>query len=520
MIVLIGFMGAGKSTVGRMLADELGLPFVDTDEVIERSEGRAVQEIFEQDGEGRFRTLEKEAVTHALGGPDAVVAVGGGAIHDPTTRAALEWHTVIHLDVSYPEAMRRVGQDPGRPLLHFADPKALFDERAPVYERVARHVIDTTGVAPEEAASKIVAAAGLQRESGPTQIKVDLGTRSYPILIGSDIARDIAELVDVSGSQHVFVVTHSHLAAAAKPLIDSLGTTGADVSVLNVDEGEASKGLGVAGDLFEEFARRRAHRSDLVVTFGGGVVCDLGGFVASTYHRGIPVVHVPTTLLAQVDAAVGGKTAVNLSVGKNLVGTIHQPIAVICDVSLLRSLPDEEIRSGLAEVIKYGLISDPALLEAVSGDALAVFERDEDVLAALVRRSVAIKAAVVSSDENETGRREILNYGHTFGHALEHVMRIRHGEAISVGMMAAAHLAVELGMLDHTAVERHRGPLVAVGLPTTAPLDIAKTLDALKQDKKHRGNLRFVLLDAIGSARIGIEATEEQITAALRSVSG
>ena len=520
MIVLIGFMGAGKSTVGRMLGDELGLVFVDTDEVIEHAEGRTVQEIFEHEGEGQFRTLEKEAVTRSLGGPDAVVAVGGGAIHDPTTRAALEWHTVIHLDVTYPEAMRRVGQDPGRPLLHFADPKALFDEREPVYERVARHVIDTTGVAPEEAVSMIVASAVLRRVGGPAQINVDLGPRSYPVLIGSDIARDMAELVDISGSQQVFVITHSHLAAAAKPLIDSLGTSGADVSVLVVDEGEASKGLGVAGDLLEELARRRAHRSDLVVTFGGGVVCDLGGFVASTYHRGLPVAHVPTTLLAQVDAAVGGKTAVNLRAGKNLVGTIHQPIAVVCDVSLLRSLPEEEIRSGLAEVIKYGLILDPSLPDIVMGKASEVFDRDEDVLALLVRRSVAIKAAVVSSDEKEEGRREILNYGHTFGHAIEHVTGMRHGEAISLGMVAAAHLGVAVGMLGDDGVDRHRVPLETVGLPTSVPVDIPRTLDALKQDKKHRGNLRFVLLEAIGSARIGIEATDEQITAALRSVSG
>lgn len=518
MIVLIGFMGAGKTTVGRLLAEKVGLPFVDTDEVIERAEGRKVKMIFEQDGESRFRTLEKEAVARALEGPESVVSVGGGAINDPSTRAALEWHTVVLLDVPYPEAMRRVGQDPGRPLLHFADPRALFDERKTVYERLAKHVIDTNGAALEEVVGQIVEATGLQRATGPAQVQVNLGPRSYPIFVGRDISRDAAELVDLRGSQQAFVITHPHLAAAAKPLIDSLGAGGVDVAILTVDEGEASKGFDVAGDLLEELARRRAHRSDVVVAFGGGVVCDLSGFVASTYHRGMPVLHVPTTLLAQVDAAVGGKTALNLPLGKNLVGTIHQPIAVVCDVALLRSLPEEEVRSGLAEVIKYGLISDASLLDVVARDVTALFARDEDVLLTLVRRSVAIKAAVVSSDEREEGRREILNYGHTFGHAIEHVTGMRHGEAISVGMMAAAHLAVAVGMLGDDAVDRHRTPLEAVGLPTAAVLDIPKTLAALKQDKKHRGSLRFVLLEAIGSARTGVEATDEQIRAALRSV--
>lgn len=520
MIVLIGFMGAGKTTVGRILARELSLPFVDTDEVIERAEGRSVAEIFAEDGEARFRTLERETVAALLEGNEAVVALGGGAITDPLTCGALGWHTVVHLDVDYQDAMRRIGHDPGRPLLHLSDPKALFEERRPVYGRLATHTITTTGLSPQEVAERVLAETSAQPiASSERNVIVDLGDRSYPVVIGADLSSDATELFDLSGGGAAFVVTHPHLAAAAKPLIDSLASTGMSVHLATVDEGETSKSLGVAERLFGEMAGLGMNRSDLVVGFGGGVVCDLAGFVASTYHRGMRVLHVPTTLLAQVDAAIGGKTGVNLSAGKNLVGSIHQPIGVLCDVAFLGTLGDEDLRSGLAEVIKYGFISDPSLLEVVVDERPRIQAREEEILMRIVRRSAAIKASVVSGDERETGRREILNYGHTFGHAIEHLTGMRHGEAIAVGMMAAAHLAVDLGMLEARAVTEHSEPLVASGLPVEATLDIDETLEVLKRDKKHRGNLRFVLLDAIGSPRTGIEASDEQVRSALRSVS-
>jgi 3-dehydroquinate synthase/shikimate kinase/3-dehydroquinate synthase len=518
VIVLVGFMGAGKTTIGRSLADELGLPFVDTDAAIENADGRPVKEIFESDGEGHFRSVERDVVARILGGPESVVSVGGGAIHDPSTCAALEWHDVIYLDVSYPEAMRRVGQDPGRPMLHFADPRALFDERRPIYTRLARHQIDTTGASPEEVVQMVIHAAALKRADEPAPVMVELGDRSYPVLVGRDISRDVGQLMDATGAAQGFLITHPHLAAAAKPAIDSFVSAGVRVTTLFVDEGETTKSFEIAVRILEDIAAAKAHRSDLVICFGGGVVCDLGGFIASTYHRGMRVVHIPTTLLAQVDAAVGGKTALNLPVGKNLVGTFHQPAAVVCDVALLRSLPDEEIRSGMAEVLKYGFISDPSLLDLATSEVGKVFDRDEELFEKLVRRSVAIKAAIVSSDEREKGRREILNYGHTFGHAIEHVTGVRHGEAISIGMMAAAHVAVDVGLLDETAIERHRAALKAFGLPVSIDMDVSAVLAALGQDKKHRAGLRFVLLEKIGAARAGVEVEIDKVEAALRSV--
>jgi 3-dehydroquinate synthase len=403
-------------------------------------------------------------------------------------------------------------------LLHAADPRALYDDRRAIYSRLATHEVDTGGRSPEEVVEAVMAATGLRTSEQQPAVRVGLGDRSYPVVVGRDVSSDVAAQVVLDGCERAFIITHPALTDPAKPIADSFASRGIETEILLVDEGETSKSLAVAERLLEEVADRNAHRRDVVVGFGGGVVCDLAGFVASIYHRGMRVVHVPTTLLAQVDAAVGGKTAVNLSHGKNLVGTIHQPLAVVCDVSLLRSLPDEEVRSGLAEVVKYGLIADPDLLATVSARAPELLARDEEKLLAIVRRSVAIKAAVVSTDERDQGRREILNYGHTFGHAIEHVMGLRHGEAISIGMMAAANLAIARGLLDGSGLDVHRETLQAVGLPIAARLDEPAVLEALKHDKKHVGGVRFVLLEAIGSARTGIEATDEEIAAALRKV--
>jgi 3-dehydroquinate synthase len=286
-----------------------------------------------------------------------------------------------------------------------------------------------------------------------------------------------------------------------------------------VPEGEVAKSLGTAETLYAALGDADAHRGDLVVSFGGGVVCDVAGFVASTYNRGMPVAHVPTSVTAQVDAAIGGKTAVNLPHGKNLVGTFHQPVAVLCDVALLRALPDDELRSGLAEVCKYGFIADPSLLDLLQQQTNALFARDEDVLVEVVTRSAAIKAEIVSADERETtGRRAHLNYGHTFAHAIEKTTGfgvVRHGEAVSLGMMAAAYLARELDRIDEAAVSVHRRVLGSLRLPVTAKLDVDALEAAWKRDKKYRGGIRFVLLERIGRPESGVEAPRDAVQRAI-----
>lgn len=519
MIVLIGFMGAGKTTVGGLIADKTGLPFVDVDSMIEARAGAGVQEIFAAHGEAHFRALERDAVDAVLEGPDAVVALGGGALGDPATCVALEWHDVVHLEVSYGEAMRRIGRDPGRPMLAIEDPRALFEGRRSAYERVARHSVVTDDRSPEEVAGMVLATLGLSGDEQRGPVDVRLGSRSYKVHVGPGAARELGSSFEAPHATKAFVVTHPGLTESAGTTVGSLADRGLEVTVLTVDEGEASKDLVVAGRLLEQLAEAGATRHDVVVSFGGGVVSDLAGFVASVYHRGMRVVHVPTSLLAQVDASVGGKTAVNLESGKNLVGTIHQPLVVVCDTSLLKTLPDAELRAGMAEVIKMALITGQRAVDAVIEAMPAALARDEDALTEIVRDAVVAKAAVVAADERDDGLREILNYGHTFGHAVEHVTRVRHGEAVSIGMMAAGHLAVSLGMLGEGVVDLQRNMIEMAGLPVAASFDLGAVRSALRRDKKNRDEVRFVLLSDVGAPKRGVSAPEDLVARALSRVS-
>lgn len=520
MIVLVGFMGAGKTTVGRLLAAHRGSAFVDTDDLIAARAGASIEDIFATAGEGAFRELEREVVAEVLAGPDAVVALGGGALGDPATCAALEWTTVVHLSVSFAEAMRRVAGGSGRPLLA-GDPKELFEERRVTYERVGTVRVDTDGKTPEEVAAEIARAAGIDLgdEDAPQRIPVPLGARSYEVIVGRGLLTRVAGFVPpLPDAAKAMVVSHTSLEPIASEVASSLEARGLAVATEHVPEGEASKDLDQAAALYRALAAHGMHRDDLVVGVGGGVVTDLAGFVASTYHRGVPVVFVPTTLVGQVDAAIGGKTAVNLEAGKNLVGTFHQPRAVVCDVDVLFGLEDAELRSGLAEIVKYGFVSDPSLLEVLEHKAHDVLARDPALLAELVARSVRIKAAIVAADETDRGGRAALNYGHTFAHAIERAAgygALRHGEAVALGMVAAAHLARELGLAADDLVDLHVRVLDAVGLPVGGGFEMDALEAAWAHDKKYRGGVRFVLLRGPGRVATGVEAPRESIAAAL-----
>lgn len=529
MIVLVGFMGAGKSSVGSLIAARLGRPFVDTDAVVEKRAGASIDRIFVEGGEPAFRAFERDVVAEALAGPDGVIALGGGALADPATVAALEWATVVHLDVSFGEALKRIGSSV-RPMLKTGDPKALFDARAAVYRRVAEVIVTTDGRPPEEVAdavvARIVSGEGDVRprskatDSGLRTIDVDLPDGAYQVLVGAGIATKLHEfLPSLPDAEKAFVVTHPSLESLAAPVLDALSARGLAIEVVTVPEGESSKSLAAVESLYERLADAAAHRADPVVSVGGGVVCDLAGFVASTYNRGLPLIHVPTSLLAQVDAAIGGKTGVNLPHGKNLVGTFYQPLAVYCDVDMLRTVPDAEFTSGLAEVIKHGLIADPDLLEVVERDAGALAARDADLLVEVVARSVGVKAGIVAADEREQSGRAHLNYGHTFAHALEQTAGfsgLRHGDAVALGMMAAAYLAHDMGRIDEDDVLRHRRVLEAVGLPTRVEVGADDLESAWTRDKKHRGGVRFVLLAAIGKPEAGVLAPREAVVRALQ----
>jgi len=521
VIVLVGFMGAGKSTIGRLLAERLGLPFVDTDALIESQQKASIPELFAREGERGFRRIESRAVTRVLEGPEAVVALGGGAVTDPATCSALEWAKVVFLDVSFGEALSRLqrhGVD--RPMLTLHDPKALFDDRAGVYGRIADITLACDGRRPDDIAGDIATALGSSPRPPDGIDRVPVHTvPPYEVLVGCGITSRITELCPAFPDAETVIVAHQPpLRTVAESIAHAFEARGLRTHAIELADGESAKSLGGAEVLFERLADAKVHRHDVLFAVGGGAATDVVGFVASTYNRGMSVVHIPTSLLAQVDAAVGGKTAVNLGHGKNLVGTFHQPAGVICDVELLRSLPDAEFASGLAEVVKYGLIAEPSLLDFIAGQAERLRDRDGGLLGSLVARSVAIKAGIVGRDEKEAGERVFLNYGHTFAHAIEHVAgygAIRHGEAVALGMMAAAYTAEELGRLEPSEVETHRKTLDSAGLPTAARFDLAALEDAWTHDKKYHQGVRFVLLAGIGRPEAGVHVPRAALAGAI-----
>ena len=356
------------------------------------------------------------------------------------------------------------------------------------------------------------------------RVTVPIPGRSYEVTVGSGVVDAAGSMLpDLGRAAHVFVIVD---AAVADPwlarLTEALEGRSLHVVPLTVPSGEAAKTMDVYGTLLHQLASQEAHRDDVVVALGGGTVGDLAGFVASTYMRGLGVVQVPTTLIGQVDAAVGGKTAVNLPEGKNLVGTFHQPLAVLCDVEALATLPDRDFRSGLAEVAKYGLALDPELLERLERDPRPVLAREPLALEALVTRCVRIKAATVAADERDAAGRLFLNYGHTLGHALERLDAFTgrsHGEAVAIGMVFAARLAVSRGLAGEEVTQRTVRVLSSLGLETDGPLPSAHDiLAAFRMDKKFHGGVRFVLLRAVGDPTVVEGVTEEELRTVLREM--
>lgn len=337
--------------------------------------------------------------------------------------------------------------------------------------------------------------------SDPTRIRVGEGSDSaYDVVIGTGLLGELPVLLG-SGVERVLVIHPRALRAAGEVMRDVLGAQGLSAFVAEVPDAEEAKSAEIASSLWAVLGKSGFTRSDAIVGVGGGTVTDLAGFVAATWLRGITVVHVPTTLLAMVDAAVGGKTGINTAEGKNLVGAFHPPAGVLCDLATLETLPQNDFVSGMAEVIKCGFIADPAILDLVEKDPDAATRCDGPAVRELIERSIAVKARVVTEDLKESGLREILNYGHTFGHAIEQVEGYtwRHGAAVSVGMVYAAELARLARRLDDDVVKRHRSILASVGLPTSYRGDRwAELFEAMKRDKKSRGSLlRFVVLDAV-----------------------
>ena len=336
---------------------------------------------------------------------------------------------------------------------------------------------------------------------------------AYDVVVGHGVSDRVTDLLGF-GVRQVLVVRPEALARLAKPVVARLRAAGLTVHEAAVPDNEVAKTAEVAAGLWATMGQHAFTRSDAVVSVGGGTVTDVAGFVAATWLRGVAVVHVPTTLLAMVDAAVGGKTGINTAEGKNLVGAFHEPAGVLCDLDALETLPRADLVAGLAEVVKTGFIADPRILELVEADPEGATRWDGPHVRELVERSVVVKADVVARDLTESWLREILNYGHTFGHAVEQVesYRRRHGEAVAIGMTYAAELALRSGHLGADVVARHRDVLSAVGLPTSyAGASWEDLLTAMRRDKKARGaQLRFVVLEDVGRP-VRLEGPDETL---------
>lgn len=510
-LFLSGPMGSGKSTVGRLVAARLGRPFVDLDREIEEREGAPPAALFRQRGEPAFRAIEREiARTTARGETPVVCALGGGTVIDAETRALLlERGLVVTLRAPIDELVRRIGDDRSRPLLDGdgADRAVrlarIVDERAAAYAE-AHAIVDTAGVPPDEIAERVIAVV---RE---VPILVPFGTASYRALVTTSLA-SLPALVRGVRASGLVLVTDENAAPHAVRAREALSGTAVVEVVLPA--GEAHKTIASVETIWNAALAARIDRDALVLAVGGGVIGDVAGFAAATLLRGIAVAHLPTTLLAMVDSAIGGKTGIDRPEGKNLVGAFHQPRFVLADLESLDTLPPRELTAGLGEVVKSAWIAGEREVLALEHDAAALVARDRDALGRAIRMSLGLKASIVAADPLERGVRAHLNLGHTVGHAIETASgyALRHGEAVALGLVAALRVGVGLGDASARDLERMSALLRALGLPVDLDPDLgARAVEHLAADKKRAGGqIRFVVPGPPGQVRQ--KALEERV---------
>jgi len=530
-IFLVGFSGTGKSAVGRRVARLLGWDFVDADELIVERAGKPVERIFAEDGEDGFRAVERAVVTELAARERSVASMGGGTMVQNACRSQmLDAGLVVTLDARPETIYARLSSVPQgdsaesmvRPMLSAEgrDPlevvESLKRERQWAYALAHLSVV-TDGLTVEQAAHEVIRA--WRRIGAPhtwhgdplhaATVIVDAG--AYPIYVGWDVLETELgkRLSDTGFSGRAFIVSDSNVVNSyGRAAQRSLHRAGIEMGVFTVPPGEASKTLASAAALYDWLAEQRVERRDAIVAVGGGVVGDLAGFVAATYLRGIRLVHVPTSLTAMVDSSIGGKTAVDLPVAKNLVGAFYHPAFVLTDVSALRTLPGRAMREGWAEALKHGLALEAELVDVYESKAEALLAIDPELTTEIVARNAAVKARIVTEDERETsGARSLLNYGHTIGHGLETAARYEgylHGEAVAVGMVGAARLGMAHGVTPAELVERQAALLRRFGLPTSyAGVGRDAILEAMTRDKKSvAGDVSWVFLEAIGRASL------------------
>ncbi len=521
-IVLAGFMGTGKTTVGRVIAEKLQWEFLDTDEEIERRENMPIPKIFERHGELHFRAVETELCKELAPRKDLVVATGGGMPVDPVNRGLLNTNSVvICLRCATSEILARVNTGSGRPMLGETDIEkriaALLRERDRAYASLPFHV-DTSGLSVDQVTDRVLSLVESTAADSRFLSVATQGSGGYTIALGPGLLDLLGEMLrDRKLTSRVAVVTDSNVGPVyLDRVMNSLITSGFRPFAHVVPAGEETKSLDQLTQIYTALLNGGMDRRGAVIALGGGVVGDLAGFAAATYMRGVTLVQCPTTLLAMVDSSVGGKTGVDLPEGKNLVGAFKQPSLVVADTLTLRSLPAEQVRMGMAELIKHAIIEDAelfALLEASGGN----IELDPE----LVARSVRVKIQVVEGDPFESGRRAVLNLGHTVGHALEKCSNysMAHGDAVSVGLVAAARISNRMGLCSDKVPKRVETLLTRVGLSVRHAMNPTELVRVMATDKKViEGRVQFVLIHEIGAVEHGCEVPPDLVREVLQSL--
>jgi shikimate kinase/3-dehydroquinate synthase len=557
-LVITGFSGTGKSLVAKEVARGLNWDFLDTDDEIIKQTGKPIAEIFRQDGEDKFRELEREMIGKACQQRQIVIAIGGGAIVNPQNYELLAKTGLIVCLEAKPETIyerlfREAAYSPEtevRPLLANDNPleriRQLKASRQPYYANVD-WTVHTDNLNISQVAEEVIRAWRLLRRYAPRNDRekarddgenarsgidddiacvVETTTQNYPIFVGYGLLNKLGEKMKQAAlSGTTTIISDDNVFSLHGSRVEGiLKDAGFAVNSFVVPPGEETKSIDYAIKIYDFLVEHRAERDDIIIALGGGMVGDLAGFVAATFLRGMPWIQVPTTLIAMVDASIGGKVGVNHPEGKNLIGAFYQPNLVLADCQTLTTLPKRELTSGWAEVVKHGLILDKEFFEFLESNVNRLTKLEPELLTRVIARNAAIKAQIVSQDEKERkGKRTILNYGHTIAHGLEtatQYKRFLHGEAVAIGIMGAAKLSQRLGLLSSTAVERQQTLLQKFGLPTGfTGLDLAEITRAMELDKKVKGKaIRWVLLQDIGKVVVRSEVPQQDVLAILQEL--